>query len=41
MMKFYNGNEIPALGLGTWKVSTIFSKSVDNLVCTYVYSYKV
>ena len=23
MMKFYNGNEVPSFGLGTWKVSII------------------
>lgn len=30
-LKFYNGNEIPIFGLGTWKVSNIYNIIIYNI----------
>ena len=30
MIKFYNGNEVPSFGLGTWKVSTITDIVIEH-----------
>ena len=34
-VKFYNGNEIPIFGLGTWKVSGLTSYNSYNLVTIF------